>query len=384
MGLRIGVDGRYLRDDHPGIGRHLFHVLRGLLAGAADDELIVLHDPRAARTRLDPLALTGARLRLVEAPWRPRSMAEQIELPRLLRRLRLDLFHAPYPFTALGCPCPRVVSVYDLIALDPRHGLRTPLRRALARLALRRVTRHAAAVVTLSQAVRTALVERFGLPAARVAVVGAAADPVMRPASPEAVAAARRALDLPPRYVLHLGTSKPHKNRARLLRAWSALRPGGVTLILAGDTPPGARGAALPASVRALGPVAEAYLPALYSAAELCVLPSLDEGFGLPVLEAMACGTAVACAARAALSEVAGDAAAYFDPEDERELGATLARLLADAHARRDLSQRGLARARSFTWEAVAARTWALYRSVARSRLHGLAGGAVAAAGDLG
>jgi alpha-1,3-rhamnosyl/mannosyltransferase len=380
LSLRIGVDGRYLRDDHPGIGRHLFGALRALAASAGDEELLVLHDPRAPRTRLDPAALVGRSLRLVPAPWRPRSPAEQFGLPRLLRRLGLDLFHAPYPFTALACPCPRVVTVYDLIALDPRHGLRAPLARALAGCVLRRVTRGAAAVLTLSHAVRAALVERLGLPAQRVAVIGAAADPAFQPAAPEAVAAARRALGLPARYVLHVGTPKPHKNRARLLRAWSALRPDGVALVLAGSpASPHARREELPEGVRDLGPVDERHLPALYSAAELCVLPSLDEGFGLPVLEAMGCGTPVACSARGALGEVAGDAAACFDPEDERALGATLARLLGDADARRALSQRGLARARLFTWEALAARTWALYRCAARGPAAALEGDVVGA-----
>lgn len=378
MGLRVGIDGRYLRDDHPGIARHLFHALRALAAGAApDDTLFVLVDPRAPRTRLDPAALTGPGVRLIETSIAPRTLLEQLALPRLVARLGVDVFHAPYPFTALGCPVARVVTLYDLIALDARHGLRSPLTRALGGLALRRVARSAAAVLTLSHTVRAQLVARLGLPAARVSVCGAAVDPGFTPAPPEAVAATRRTLGLPGRFVLHVGGGKPHKNLARLRAAWRALGRDDVTLALAGG-PDATRDEP---RVVALGRVDESCLRALYSAAELLVVPSLDEGFGFPVLEAMACGTAVACARRGALGEVAGEAAAYFDPEDERAIASTVARLLDGDEERRALARRGLERARAFTWDDVAARTWAAYHAVARAAVQADAGARVA---DLG
>lgn len=380
MGLRIGIDGRYLRDDHPGIGRHLFHALRALAADGEDaDELFVLHDPRAPRARLDLDELGGRRLQRVAAAFAPRSLAEQSAVPRLARRLRLDVFHAPYPFSALACPVPRVVTVYDLIALDRRHGLRSPLARLAATLALRHVARRAAAVLTLSHGVRATLVERLGLAPERVIVIGAAADPAFHAASPEALATARRTLALPARYVLHVGTPKPHKNLARLRDAWQALRLDGVALVLADGSRP-ARLHTPASGVHALGSVPEPLLPALYSAAELLVLPSLDEGFGLPVLEAMACGVPVACADIGALREVAGDAAAFFDPHDTQAIGHTLARLLRDPGERRALAQRGAARSRHFTWDAVAARTRAAYRAAAGTQRAGRACHAAATA----
>src|SRR5262249_13609298 len=272
------------------------------------------------------------RVTLVPAHISPRSVAEQVRLPGLVRDLRLDVFHAPYPFTALTCPAPRVVTVYDLIAIDRHHGLTSATKRALAALALGRVVRSAAAVLTPSRAAHDAVAGRFPDLAERVAVTGAALDPDLAPAPPAAIAAARAALSLPARYALYIGTHRPHKNLGRLLAAWAAVmraRPDGaapVGLVLAGpagrdveDLRGRARALGLP-GVTSPGAVAEEHLAALLTGADVLVLPSLDEGYGLTVAEAMACGTPVACARRGALPEVAGTAALYFDPEDTADV----------------------------------------------------------------
>jgi glycosyltransferase involved in cell wall biosynthesis len=377
--VRIGVDGRYLSDAYPGIGRTLFHLVRGLAALAASgDEIVVLHDPEAPRTRLLPAALAGPRVSLVPARIAPRSLAEQALLTDLVRGLRLDVFHAPYPFTALSCPVPRVVTVYDLIAPDRRHGLASPLKRALAGLALGRVARSAAALVTPSRATRDAVAARFPDLAERVVVTGAALDPDLAPASRVAIDETRRVLRLPARYALYLGTHRAHKNLGRLLGAWAAtMRTRGDTaapvgLVLAGpagrdvdDLRGRARAVGL-AGVTFPGAVAEEHLAPLVTGADVLVLPSLDEGYGLTAAEAMACGTPVACARRGALSEVAGTAALYFDPEDTADMARAIGRLLDDEGERRERAREGLERARRARGDTAARRTWAVYRAVAR------------------
>jgi alpha-1,3-rhamnosyl/mannosyltransferase len=197
----------------------------------------------------------------------------------------------------------------------------------------------------------------------------------------------RRKYALPERFVLYLGSNKPHKNLVRLVEAWfqvsrskfqvattSDVKRGtwNLKLVLAGHWDPRypqaqqrAAELRLEDSVRFLGDVSEADLPALYNLATIFAFPSLYEGFGLPPLEAMACGTPVACANTSSLPEVVGDAALLFDPLDVEGMAATIAQTLSDASLRAALRARGLARARLFSWERTAKETLMAYREAA-------------------
>jgi glycosyltransferase involved in cell wall biosynthesis len=180
--------------------------------------------------------------------------------------------------------------------------------------------------------------------------------------------------------VLAVGNLQPRKNLARLVQAWALLAAGeadrGRRLVIAGGfrgRRDGATGLAVRLHVgdRVVFPgyVADTVLPALYGAADCFVFPSLYEGFGLPVLEAMACGTPVACSGTTALPEVADGAAALFDPEDPADIAATLEVLLADADLRADLRERGLRRASRASWRACAELTAAAYEAAASARV---------------
>jgi glycosyltransferase involved in cell wall biosynthesis len=175
---------------------------------------------------------------------------------------------------------------------------------------------------------------------------------------------------------LYLGINKPHKNLSRLLQAYRLLREEmGVEtplLVIAGawderypEVKQQAAATELADSVRFLGPVPEADLPSLYAAATLFVFPSLYEGFGLPVLEAMACGTAVACSRSSSLPEVGGRTAFYFDPRDVAEMAAVIARPLRDKRLRAEREQQGLDQAARFSWQRTADETLAIYRELA-------------------
>jgi alpha-1,3-rhamnosyl/mannosyltransferase len=199
------------------------------------------------------------------------------------------------------------------------------------------------------------------------------------------VAAVRARYDLPERYLLYLGSNKPHKNLERLVEAWALLQPQPAALVIAGSWDsryPEARqrAAALsrsPAPLAGLerqllwlGPVPEADLPALYSGALLFVFPSLYEGFGLPVLEAMACGTPVACSNTSSLPEVAGDAALLANPLDTQELARAMRTALEDESLRQEMSEKGLKRAQGFSWLRTAQRTLETYRTSRTSYAH--------------
>jgi alpha-1,3-rhamnosyl/mannosyltransferase len=269
-----------------------------------------------------------------------------------------------------------VVTIHDLLFLDfpPTRRHAAPLYRLLFRVTAGLMARRAAAVITDSEWSRRDLTRRLGLPADRVVPIPLGVSPRFRPVPPEGVrpVAARYGLD--GEYLLYVGNFRPHKNVGALLAAYAALPAPlrrRVPLALAGA--PGAGAAPLKAvaaarglteAVRFLGAVPDADLPALYAGATLFCFPSLAEGFGLPPLEAMACGAPVLCSDAASLPEVVGTAACLVDARRPEALAAGLEGLLGDAAARARLREQGLARAAEFTPARFAARVLAVLEAV--------------------
>ena len=379
--MRYAIDGRCIQDHFPGVARYTLNLVRALAEVAPEDEFLLLYDPSARNTRYSLEVLRRqANLRLVPGEAPVFSLSEQWRIPRQLRVLRPALIHAPYYLRPYALPAPVVLTAYDLIPLIyPRYF--TLKERAIFRLAMGLALRTAQAVIAISQATASDLQRHYRLPPARLAVIALAADPAFGPQPMEAVAAIRQKYQLPGRYALYLGSNKPHKNLVRLIEAWkmvTGLRlevssPGphrsAAALVIAGhwdERYPEARERAaalgLGGSVRFLGAVAEERLPALYAGAELFAFPSLYEGFGLPVLEALACGVPVVCSNSSSLPEVAGDAALLVDPLDVPAMAQALGRVLGDLSLRQDLRARSLARAALFSWERAARETLAVYR----------------------
>jgi glycosyltransferase involved in cell wall biosynthesis len=269
---------------------------------------------------------------------------------------------------------PSVVTIHDLIPMRfPQYF--SALQRAAYRLAVGRAVHAARLVIAVSDATRHDLVGMLHVDPQRIVVVPEGVDPLFTPQGPTVIEAVRRRLGVPTRYALYVGSNKPHKNLARLIDAWTHVRQV-VPLVVAGPWDPRfsearVRGAALEAAgrLRWIGHVPDTDLPALYAGAACVVIPSEFEGFGLPVLEAMACGAPVTCARAGSLPEVAGDAAALFDPCDVDGIAHTVDALLADDGRRAELRTRGLTRAMKFTWERAAAQTWQVYwRAVGEAR----------------
>jgi alpha-1,3-rhamnosyl/mannosyltransferase len=365
------LDARTVTPHFPGIGRYVANLAPALAAQLeASERLLVLHAPEA-RERLGSLA--GARVKLLATTISPFSMGQQMQLPRLLREAGdVDVYHSTYYLMPYSMRLPTVLTFYDLI---PLQHPKTVSRRArtLFRLTMGMALGVSAHVLSISEAARRDVLARFKLAPERVTTTPLAADTRFRPQPAEEVARVREVYGLPQEIVLFVGINKPHKNLVRLIEAYRRLVQQGcsATLVLAGpwdDRYPQAKEAAaqLPAnaSVLFLGPVADADLPALYAAATVFVLPSLYEGFGLPVLEAMACGVAVACSNSSSLPEIAGDAALTFDPQDVGAMAETIGRLLGEDELRNRMEQAGLARAAHFTWEKTAAATLAIYRQM--------------------
>ena len=328
--MRAIFDARAIGPELPGIGRATLGLLRGLTQASHDHRITVLHQPR--HRALLP-ALDG-RFELLPVDVEPFGFLAQRRVPRPA----YDVWHAPYFVRPLVRRA--VVTAYDLI----------PPERARWKWALktRLSYRLASRIVAISEATRDALVAQLGLTRSRIDVAPLAVDERFRPAAE------------PPgeRYVLYVGTNKPHKNVDALVRAWRRVAPAGTTLVLAGREDarfpsPRERYADV---ARCLGDVDDAQLPALLGGALFFVFPSLHEGFGLPPLEAMACGTPVLASNRTSIPEVVGEAGLLVEP-DEDGLANGLRRLLEDDTLRQALRRRGLARAAQFTWKRTAERT---------------------------
>ncbi len=262
---------------------------------------------------------------------------------------------------------PTVLTVYDLIAL--LHPQTVSRRAALFfRFTHRLALAAADQVIAISAATRRDLLAHFRVAPERVTAIPLAPAPHFRPQSSAAIAAARARFDLPPAYLLYFGINKPHKNLVRLIDAYAGLDASAPPLVIAGAwdpryPEPRRHAAPLGDRVRFLGPLADADLLPLLSGCTLFVFPSLYEGYGLPVAEAMACGAPVACSNASSLPEVAGDAALLFDPTDVPAIAATLRTALDSPTRRADLRDRSLARAATLTWSATAAQTLAVYRA---------------------
>jgi glycosyltransferase involved in cell wall biosynthesis len=288
---------------------------------------------------------------------------------------RLHAFHFPAPLMAGFCPRPAVVTFHDLAALSLGGDLTE--KEAAYLPDARRAARRARRLIAVSNSARNELARHFSR--ADAITIPEGVDALQfRPATPRALAATRQWYGLD-RYILCVGTLQARKNHLRLITAFGALQSEiPHTLVIAGGDGSGAEDVRdLLASrpelrVKLIGYVDDAALPALYSGAEAFVLPSLWEGFGLPILEAMACGVPVITSNRSALAEVAGDAALLVDPEDENAIAAALRDLLGESPATAMLRERliaaGFGRAEQYSWAEAARKTLAVYRALGQHR----------------
>lgn len=380
--MHIAINGWFWGREEVGSGQYLHHLLEALVGPAARDArwTLVLLPGREAGPQVP-----GVRKAVLRGPWRGpwgKVAFEQMAFPLACRRLGADVAWVPYWAGPLWSPCPTVVTIHDIIpVLFPayRGGI---LGEAYLRLVMASA-RRASRVLTDSWASAEDIVGRLGVPRARVRVVHLAADPRCQPVrGPARLAEVRERYRLPPRFALYLGGFDRRKNVVGLLRAFArwmaaeAIGEDGPWLVVAGRLPP-AETELFPDPVRVAGElgmgarvgfpgwVADADKPALYSLAEFFVFPSLYEGFGLPVLEAMACGAPVIASRRASLPEIVGDGGILVDPEDEEQLASAMAHLWHDGEARRAWAAKALARASEFRWEETAAQTLACLQAAA-------------------
>ncbi len=367
--MRIGFDVTPLCGTPTGVGVYTAQLLMHLQPLLDEPLLPLAHRPNGlpcdGRVRL-PARVLASPFPLNKTLWM------QAILPFQVQRVGVDLCHFTNGVAPLLGSVPMVVTLHDAsLWLYPQYHY--PRRLLAMRPLIPWVARRARAVITVSESARRDLIRVLDLPTSKVHVIYEAPAPCFRPLPPGRWQERLRArYGLPARYVLYVGTIEPRKNLVRLLRAMALLRADyrlECGLVMVG--PRGWKDQAVFDTVARLGLADRVhflgYVPTedvcgLYNLADVFVFPSLYEGFGLPVLEAMACGTPVVTSRVEALAEVAGGAAALVDPRDEAHMAGVLARVLTDAAYAARLQASGRARAAQFGWAQAAAETLAVYR----------------------
>lgn len=368
MALRLGINATTLwRYVLGGFNRYTVSLLEGFQQVVPEVEVTLF------ATR--PIAPEfSRRLKATEVirPGLRHAIWEQGWLPRALRRTGVDVFHAPGNW---GLPfwraCAYVLTVHDMIGRAWDQGERPSLKaRVKHRVSEMISARRAHRIITVSEHSKRDLIRFLGVPEEKVHVIPEAAGTAYRPVEDiSSVEAMKARLGIPGAYLLYVGAFDRRKNLARLLEGYAASRARqSMGLVLAGT--PAWEYEALKDMAARLGVadrvhfpgfVAEEDLPLLYAGATAFVYPSLYEGFGLQLVEAMACGTPVLAAARASLPEVLGGAGLLFDPESTEDLAAKITEVVFDPKTAGALRERGLERSREFSWERTAEMTHAVY-----------------------
>jgi glycosyltransferase involved in cell wall biosynthesis len=366
----IGFDARLI--GALGIGRYISGLLPELAQLLGRRLTVLASRPDAAIVR----ALIGGEPELLTVNAQPYRLAEQSLLPLSLRRADLDLIHFPHYNLPLIKPVHFVVTVHDLFPFQfPEiHSGRLP--RAVNQMLMRNAVRRAERIITPSAATALAVKQNFPASADRVLSIPEAADDRFQATrNPEGEAAWQMRLRIRPPYVFYLGQWKAYKNLPMLLDAFKMVREThpNAQLVIAGDDPrhPEVRqlAAGLPeGSVVLPGRLPESAVPDLYRGAAVVVLPSKAEGFGLPVIEAMACGVPVICSDLPVLRELADGVATFCDPNDPAAFARAIAQIL-DAPTTTRARQLGIERAQRFTWERSARQTVQAYESALGAKL---------------
>lgn len=371
--MRIGVDARLMHHQKAGISKYTWHLLKALQDVDLDDEFIVFQH----RKHSSPV-IEGGKFRRATLFAPVHTRLEQFMLPLELLRFKLSLLHATDFIPPLRTHLPTVITVHDLAFLHYPHFLTASSAAFYGQID--RAVRSANAVIVPSESTKHDVMAMLGVPANKISVIyEAAADTFTPMPRAQALAYVQQHYGLPESYIFFVGTIEPRKNITGLLQAFHILRTQyssqETTLAIAGgkgwlydETLEMVERLGLRGRVRFLDRVSDEALHHLYSAARCHVHPAIYEGFGLPPLEAMACGTPTIVSNVSSLPEVVQDAALLVDPNNPEEIAVAMHRLLADDALHAELRAKGLQRAQCFSWRRAALATLDVYRRVADPR----------------
>lgn len=367
--MRIAFDLRRIKN--PGIGRYMQCLVEAVLAEESEHEFLLVLPPDAQQM----ISCNGRTAEKLSCAVKYYSTREQIELPRILRAHRIDLLHSPHFMLPLLSSCPAVVTIHDVIYLACKEDLPSWMGRMYYQAMIMASSRRARRILTISEFSKADIVRYLNVNPEKIEVTYPAISPIFRPIRDKSqIKTVLAKYGITDEYILYAGIYKPRKNHAGLLHAFEKLHAKGVNarLVIAGALNEGesrlrklAQELGIGEQVIFTGVVDDLELATLYSAARIYACPSLYEGFGFTVLEAMACGAPVVCSPETSLPEVAGNAALYADPRDPEKFAEALARMFTDENLRGDLIARGFKNCERFSWKRAAAQTIAVYESVA-------------------
>ena len=370
ISVRITIDARKLHDF--GIGTYVRNLLRQLARLDHETEYVLL----CQRGDTDLPRQLGENFRAITERSGQYSVAEQLSIPINVGRTAPHVFHTPHYVLPVLTPCRSIVTIHDCIHLLFPEYLRNRMAHVYARAMLWTAVHRASRVLTVSEASKKDILRFFHVPEQRVTVIHNAIDERFYNDPPEEeIVRVRERYQLHDRFLMYAGNVKPHKNLERLIDAFVVLRQSGfndLKLLITGSEI--SRYATLRRAVhrynlhkhvRFLGFQSETTLAALYRLADVFVFPSLYEGFGLPPLEAMASGTPVVVSNVSSLPEVVGDAGIQVNPYDADAIADGIRQVLTNSTLREELTARGLARARAFSWQESITRVRQIYQEVA-------------------
>jgi len=370
--MRIALDGIPLNQELTGVGHYTLELARALANGSPADEVEIVSPLSFIPAPVDGspngsppnLQFVRANVGVITRHW------WTIGLPRYVRKRAFDLFHGTNFEVPVWKKCPTVLTIHDLsLLLWPKVHEKARVRRARRRLPL--MARAATMIITPGESVRAEVCEHLKIPPAKVVAIPEAPRSVFRRMAQGETLAARKRLGIADDFLLYVGTIEPRKNLLRLLQAFKDIAPeraGTLQLVLAGkkgwltqDVFDFVQRSGMSQAIKFTGYLDDEELCALYSSCRAFVYPSLYEGFGLPPLEAMACGAPVIASRIPSIEAVTGPAAWLVDPENVSELASSMRDLIGDRTRQRELSLAGLKRAGEFSWAETARLTHEVY-----------------------
>ncbi|MGQ9626892.1 MAG: glycosyltransferase family 4 protein [Anaerolineae bacterium] len=366
--MRIGIDARLVYYSQAGIGQYILLLSKALAEIGDEDEFILL------QSRKDKVTITDKpNFRRIPL-WTPcHHPLEQWTFHLEISRLRLDILHSPDFIPPFRCNCKSVITIHDLAFLIYPHFLTKESARYYGQID--QAVRHTDHIIAVSEKTKQDTIRLLGVPESKVTVIYEAANPIFRPLNDEeSLRRIKVKYNIERDYILFVSTIEPRKNVPTLLRAYRQLLDNyklPIQLVIAGrqgwlsdEVFALAQELKLAGKVLFLGRVPTEDLVYLYNGAKLLVHPSFYEGFGLPPLEAMACGTPVVVSNVSALPEVVGDAAILVDPSDVSALTVGIWRVLTDSDLRAEMVAKGFKRAACFSWQKAAKQTLEVYHRV--------------------
>jgi len=361
--MKIAVDARVVKK-YPGLGRYCINILKALAEIDVNNEYIVFTiEPKK-------MAFLNNRknMKIVETDYPVLSYKTFYAFSSLINKFTPDIFFSSFQVAPLNVKCPMVIVLHDMMDLMYKDAfthhnffIRSGLQ-YFFKYAIPRSVSKASAIITVSESTKHDLLKYFNITKKKVVAILEGVEENFKPVTDvEVLYKIKKKYNLPDKFIFYLGSIKPYKNLHGVLESFSKLYENGfnnnVKLVIGGLKHFSVEGLSdkieklnIEDKVQRIGFIAEEDLPAVYSLSEIFLFPSIWEGFGLPVLEAMACGAPVITSNVSSLPEVIGDAGIQVDPYNITEISYNLTKLLEDAEMRKILSQKGIERAKSFSW----------------------------------